>query len=175
MDDTYEECLLLVTGETVSLNTFDKIFRSGYGPQWSDRPRSHTAHYSFHALFPVPEAVQRRGFDAAGRLWCKEYWESSDDLLDMQVRRALGRRQYRFFVPEPLPRTFSGLCPMIIQVLPSSWPHLCGTGAPLSLRGVRPCISICSRMECTPEAKAQIEKTHFLKYGKKWGFYHDLF
>lgn len=68
MDDTYEECLLLVTGETVSLNTFDKIFRSGYGPQWSDRPRSHTAHYSFHALFPVPEAVQRRGFDAAGRL-----------------------------------------------------------------------------------------------------------
>ena len=84
MGDTYEECLLLVTGETVSLNTFDKIFRSGYGPQWSDRPRSHTAHYSFHALFPVPEAVQRRGFDAAGRLWCKEYWESSDDLLDMQ-------------------------------------------------------------------------------------------
>ena len=69
MGDTYEECLLLVTGETVSLNTFDKIFRSGYGPQWSDRPRSHTAHYSFHALFPVPEAVQRRGFDAAGRLW----------------------------------------------------------------------------------------------------------
>lgn len=102
----YEECLLLVTGETVSLNTFDKIFRSGYGPQWSDRPRSHTAHYSFHALFPVPEAVQRRGFDAAGRLWCKEYWESSDDLLDMQVRRALGRRQYRFFVPEPLPKNF---------------------------------------------------------------------
>ena len=38
MGDTYEECLLLVTGETVSLNTFDKIFRSGYGPQWSDRP-----------------------------------------------------------------------------------------------------------------------------------------
>lgn len=106
MGDTYEECLLLVTGETVSLNTFDKIFRSGYGPQWSDRPRSHTAHYSFHALFPVPEAVQRRGFDAAGRLWCKEYWESSDDLLDMQVRRALGRRQYRFFVPEPLPKNF---------------------------------------------------------------------
>ena len=33
MGDTYEECLLLVTGETVSLNTFDKIFRSGYGPQ----------------------------------------------------------------------------------------------------------------------------------------------
>ena len=92
-----EECLLLVTGETVSLNTFDKIFRSGYGPQWSDRPRSHTAHYSFHALFPVPEAVQRRGFDAAGRLWCKEYWESSDDLLDMQVRRALGRRQLPLF------------------------------------------------------------------------------
>ena len=175
MGDTYEECLLLVTGETVSLNTFDKIFRSGYGPQWSDRPRSHTAHYSFHALFPVPEAVQRRGFDAAGRLWCKEYWESSDDLLDMQVRRALGRRQYRFFVPEPLPKNFFRVVSHDYPSLAFRWPHLCGTGAPLSLRGVRPCISICSRMEGTPEAKAQIEKTHFLKYGKKWGFYHDLF
>ena len=27
-------------------------------------------------------------------------------MLDMQVRRALGRRQYRFFVPEPLPKNF---------------------------------------------------------------------
>lgn len=106
MDGTYVECLLLVTGETVFLNTFDKIFRSGYGPQWADRPRSHTAHYSFHALFPVPEAVQSRGFDTAGHLWCKDYWESSDDLRDMQVRRALGRRQYRFFVPDLPPKNF---------------------------------------------------------------------
>ena len=36
MDDTYEECLLLVTGETVSLNTFDKIFRNGYPKQLED-------------------------------------------------------------------------------------------------------------------------------------------
>ncbi|MFR5862320.1 MAG: hypothetical protein ACLUES_11970 [Flavonifractor plautii] len=103
MGDTYEECLLLVTGETVSLNTFDKIFRSGYGPQWSDRPRSHTAHYSFHALFPVPEAVQRRGFDAAGRLWCKDH-----PAMTCWICRPDGRlrRQYRFFVPEP-PKNFS--------------------------------------------------------------------
>ena len=87
----------------------------------------------------------------------------------------LGEDNTAFLCRSRCRRTFSGLCPMIIQVLPSSWPHLCGTGAPLSLRGVRPCISICSRMEGTPEAKAQIEKTHFLKYGKKWGFYHDLF
>ena len=32
MDDTYEECLLLVTGETVSLNTFDKIFSQRIWP-----------------------------------------------------------------------------------------------------------------------------------------------
>ena len=175
MDDTYEECLLLVTGETVSLNTFDKIFRSGYGPQWSDRPRSHTAHYSFHALFPVPEAVQRRGFDAAGRLCAKRTGSPAMTCWICRSDGRLGEDNTAFLCRSRCRRTFSGLCPMIIQVLPSSWPHLCGTGAPLSLRGVRPCISICSRMEGTPEAKAQIEKTHFLKYGKKWGFYHDLF
>ena len=81
----------------------------------------------------------------------------------------LGEDNTAFLCRSRCRRTFFGLCPMIIQVLPSGWPHLCGTGALLSLRGVRPCISICSRMEGTPEAKAQIEKTHFLKYGKKWG------
>ncbi len=175
MGDTYEECLLLVTGETVSLNTFDKIFRSGYGPQWSDRPRSHTAHYSFHALFPVPEAVQRRGFDAAGACGAKSTGNPAMTCWICRSDGRLGEDNTAFLCRSRCRRTFSGLCPMIIQVLPSSWPHLCGTGAPLSLRGVRPCISICSRMEGTPEAKAQIEKTHFLKYGKKWGFYHDLF
>jgi len=65
--------------------------------------------FQFRRLFSSPAAgggAARRVWAGGGRLWCKEYWESSDDLLDMQVRRALGRRQYRFFVPEPLPKNF---------------------------------------------------------------------
>ena len=37
---TDAECLLTVTGDTALLNTFDKAFRSGIGPQWADRPNS---------------------------------------------------------------------------------------------------------------------------------------
>lgn len=92
-------CLLTVAGDTVLLNTFDKAFRSGIGPQWADRPSSSTSRYSLHALFPVPEEVQCRGFSTAGRLWCESYWETEGDLQDMQVKRVLGERRYHFFVP----------------------------------------------------------------------------
>lgn len=34
----YIECLLSVSGDAAFLNTFDKAFRSGCGPQWADRP-----------------------------------------------------------------------------------------------------------------------------------------
>lgn len=47
---TDAECLLTVTGDTTLLNTFDKAFRSGIGPQWADRPSSSVPHYSLHAL-----------------------------------------------------------------------------------------------------------------------------
>ena len=66
----YIECLLSVSGDAAFLNTFDKAFRSGCGPQWADRPPNTKPRYSFHALFPVPEEIQRRGFLKAGRLWC---------------------------------------------------------------------------------------------------------
>lgn len=98
------ECLLRITGDSAFLNAFDKTFRSGYGPQWADRPKAAEPQYSFHALFPVPEDVQRRGFDTAGHLWCSDYWESPGDLQDMQVKRVPGERRYRFFVPERHPK-----------------------------------------------------------------------
>lgn len=98
------ECLLCVTGDTAFLNAFDKAFRSGHGPQWADRPAPAGPRYSFHGLFPVPEEVQRRGFDAAGHLWCSDYWESVGDLQEMQVKRVPGERRYRFFTPERQPR-----------------------------------------------------------------------
>lgn len=91
---TDAECLLTVTGDTALLNTFDKAFRSGIGPQWADRPNSSVSRYSLHALFPVPEEVQCRGFSTAGRLWCESYWETEGDLRDMQVKRVLGERRY---------------------------------------------------------------------------------
>ena len=82
----YIECLLSVSGDAAFLNTFDKAFRSGCGPQWADRPPNTKPRYSFHALFPVPEEIQRRGFLKAGRLWCAAetcvkcrsngYWEN---------------------------------------------------------------------------------------------------
>ena len=56
----YIECLLSVSGDAAFLNTFDKAFRSGCGPQWADRPPNTKPRYSFHALFPVPEEIQRR-------------------------------------------------------------------------------------------------------------------
>ena len=34
----YIECLLSVSGDAAFLNTFDKAFRSGCGPQWAERP-----------------------------------------------------------------------------------------------------------------------------------------
>ena len=49
----YIECLLSVSGDAAFLNTFDKAFRSGCGPQWADRPPNTKPRYSFHALFPV--------------------------------------------------------------------------------------------------------------------------
>ena len=94
----YIECLLSVSGDAAFLNTFDKAFRSGCGPQWADRPPNTKPRYSFHALFPVPEEIQRRGFLKAGRLWCAGYWEAGGDLCEMQVKRVLGERRYRFFV-----------------------------------------------------------------------------
>lgn len=91
----YIECLLSVSGDAAFLNTFDKAFRSGCGPQWADRPPNTKPRYSFHALFPVPEEIQRRGFLKAGRLWCAGYWEAGGDLCEMQVKRVLGERRYQ--------------------------------------------------------------------------------
>lgn len=99
----YVECLLQVTGDTAMLNTFDKLFRSGKGPSWADRAPDDAPRYSLHALFPVPEAVQRRGHETAGRLWCSDFWGVPDDLADMQVKRLLGKRHYRFYTPTDAP------------------------------------------------------------------------
>ena len=74
----YIECLLSVSGDAAFLNTFDKAFRSGCGPQWADRPPNTKPRYSFHVLFPVPEVIQRRGFLKAGRLWCAGYWKPAE-------------------------------------------------------------------------------------------------
>lgn len=97
------ECLLHVKGDAAALNTFDKVFRSGLGPQWADRPSAGFPRYSLHALFPVPEDIQRRGYQLAGRQWCLDYWDASDDLCQMQVKRLLGERHYRFFTPSDVP------------------------------------------------------------------------
>ena len=83
----YIECLLSVSGDAAFLNTFDKAFRSGCGPQWADRPPNTKPRYSFHALFPVPEEIQRRGFLKAGRLWCAGYWEAGGDLCETGIGR----------------------------------------------------------------------------------------
>ena len=71
----YVECLLQVTGDAAGLNTFDKLFRSGKGPSWADRASDGVPRYSLHALFPVPEAIQRRGYGTAGHLWCGDFWD----------------------------------------------------------------------------------------------------
>ena len=52
----------------------------------------------------MPEEIQRRGFLKAGRLWCAGYWEAGGDLCEMQVKRVLGERRYRFFVWDTLPK-----------------------------------------------------------------------
>lgn len=107
MTEPHVECLLLVGGDTAVLNTFDKQFRGGAGPQWTDRPRDGTPRYSLHGLYPVLEDVQHRGWQTAGHLWCREYWETPDDLVQMQVKRLLGERRYRFFTqPDPPKNVF---------------------------------------------------------------------
>lgn len=104
MNELRVECLLRVGGDTAALNTFDKQFRSGAGPQWADRQCDKTPRYSLHGLHPVPEDVQRRGWQKAGHLWCEEYWDTPDDLVQMQVKRLLGERRYRFFAQEDPPK-----------------------------------------------------------------------
>lgn len=103
MDEPLVECLLHVSGDSAVLNTFDKQFRSGTGPRWADRPADESPHYSLHALFPVPEEIQRRGYETAGRTWCSDFWETPDDLTQMQVKRLLGERRYRFFTEKSAP------------------------------------------------------------------------
>ena len=115
---TDAECLLTVTGDTALLNTFDKAFRSGIGPH------SSVSRYSLHALFPVPEEVQCRGFSTAGRLWCESYWETEGDLRDMQVKRVLGERRYHFFVPGNPPVNFFRAVSRTYPDLSSIWPRL---------------------------------------------------
>ena len=104
MSEAYVECLLQVGGDTAALNTFDKQFRGGAGPQWADRQCDKVPRYSLHGLHPVPEDVQRRGWQTAGHLWCKEYWDTPDDLVQMQVKRLLGERRYRFFTQSAPPK-----------------------------------------------------------------------
>lgn len=98
------ECLLEATGDTAVLNTFDKLFRGGTGPQWVDRPRSDTPRYSLHGLFTVPEEIQKRGYQTAGHLWCRKFWNTPDDLTNMQVKRFMGVRRYRFYSPVCAPK-----------------------------------------------------------------------
>ena len=104
MDELRVECLLQVGGDTAALNTFDKQFRGGAGPQWADRPHNKTPRYSLHGLHPVPEDVQHRGWQTAGHLWCRDYWDTPDDVVQMQVKRLLGERRYRFFTQEDPPK-----------------------------------------------------------------------
>ena len=99
----YVECLLQVMGDAAGLNTFDKLFRSGKGPSWADRASDGAPRYSLHALFPVPEAIQRRGYETAGHLWCGDFWDVPDDLVDMQVKRLWGKRYDRFYTPGGAP------------------------------------------------------------------------
>ncbi len=104
MGEPHVECLLQVAGDTTALNTFDKLFRSGIGPQWSDRPSDGTPRYSLHALFPVPENIQLRGYQAAGHLWCDQYWDTPDDIAQVEVKRLLGERRYRFYTQKDAPK-----------------------------------------------------------------------
>ena len=115
MNEPHVECLLLVGGDTAVLNTFDKQFRGGAGPQWTDRPRDGTPRYSLHGLYPVPDDVQRRGWQTAGHLWCREYWETPDDLVQMQIKRLLEERRYRFFPGRTRRKTCFGKRRWIIQ------------------------------------------------------------
>ena len=102
MDELRVECLLQVGGDTAALNTFDKQFRSGAGPQWADRQCNKTPRYSLNGLYPVPDDVQRRGWQTAGHLWCREYWDTPDDLVQMQAKR-----RYRFLTqPDPPKNVF---------------------------------------------------------------------
>lgn len=102
--DGYVECLLQVTGDIAALNTFDKRFRSRTAPQWSDRAHDMAPRYSLNGLFPVPEDILRRGYRTAGHLWCREYWETPDDLSNMRVKRLLGERRYQFFTLQSAPK-----------------------------------------------------------------------
>ena len=107
MSEPYVECLLQVAGDTAALNSFDKQFRGSPAPQWADRPHDIAPRYSLHGLYPVPEDVQRRGWQTAEHLWCKEYWGTPDDLIQMQVKRRLGERHYSFFIqPDPPKNVF---------------------------------------------------------------------
>lgn len=98
------ECLLRVRGDAAFLNTFDSLFRSTPGPQWPDRESGEAPRYSLHGLCPVPENVRRRGYETAGKLWCKKAWGVEDDLWDMQARRRLGERCYRYYTTEGKPQ-----------------------------------------------------------------------
>ena len=95
--DELVECLLIVEGDPVNLNMFDHEFRSTPGPVWHDRKSDGVPKYSFHGLAPVPKSIQRRGFDTAGKLWCKDHWGLEADLEQMQIKRRPHLRCYRFF------------------------------------------------------------------------------
>ena len=139
-------------------------------------PCSHTAHYSFHALFPVPEAVQRRGFDAAGRLVVQRVlgilamtcWICRSD-------GRLGEDNTAFFVPEPLPKNF-------FRVVSHDYPSLAFQLATLVRDGGSPFFEGRETLHQYlfqdgrySGSQSPNRETHFLKYGKKWGFYHDRF
>lgn len=104
MSENMVECLLQVAGDSAALNTFDKLFRSGTGPQWADRSKDETPRYSLNALFPVPEDIRHRGHQTAGHLWCREYWDTPDDLINMQMKRLLGERRYQFYTKLDAPK-----------------------------------------------------------------------
>lgn len=97
------ESVLIVTGDCTWVNTFDAAFRCGSGPSWADQPDDPKPCYSLHNLHPVPEDVQRRGYEKAGRLWCRRYWKCDGDLIRCAVLRGLNCRFYRMLTPGHAP------------------------------------------------------------------------
>ena len=58
-------------------------------------PSGLTARTTKHRATPCMDSIH---------LWCREYWDTPDDVVQMQVKRLLGERRYRFFTQEDPPK-----------------------------------------------------------------------
>ena len=69
-------------------------------------PRRDRKSTLFHAVLDRARASGdlREIEPTAGHLWCPDYWESSGDLQNMQVKRVPGERRYHFFAPGRQPQ-----------------------------------------------------------------------